>query len=79
MTYLLTDGGGGGGERKNGPLPKNGHTYPAMMKHGTVIPYLKMTQKIYESRNTSPWILLTSAFFVGNQQYQKIQIQISFL
>ena len=28
------------------------HTYPTMMKLGTVIPYLKKIQKIYESRDT---------------------------
>ena len=32
--------------------PKICHTYPAMMKLGTVIPYLKKIQKIYESRDT---------------------------
>ena len=34
------------------PLPKICHTYPTMMKLGTVIPYLKKIQKIYESRDT---------------------------
>ena len=38
---------------KKAPLPKICHTYPAMMKLGTVIPYLKKIQKIYESRDTS--------------------------
>ena len=37
---------------KGAPLPKIGHTYPAMMKLGTVIPYPKKIQKIYESRDT---------------------------
>ena len=41
---------GGGG--KKAPLPKICHTYPAMMKLGTVIPYPKKIQKIYESRDT---------------------------
>ena len=36
------------------PLPKICHTYPAMMKLGTVIPYLKKIEKIYESRDTPP-------------------------
>ena len=40
------------GEAKRFPLPKICHTYPAMMKLGTVIPYLKKIQKIYESRDT---------------------------
>ena len=34
------------------PLFKICHTYPAMMKPDTVIPYLKKIQKIYESRDT---------------------------
>ena len=34
------------------PLPKICHAYPTMMKLGTVIPYLKQIQKIYESRDT---------------------------
>ena len=32
--------------------PKICHTYPTMMKLGTVIPYPKKIQKIYESRDT---------------------------
>ena len=42
----------GWGSQK-GPLPKFCHTYPTMMKLGTVIPYLKKMQKIYKSRDTS--------------------------
>ena len=58
----------GWGERggKKAPLPKNCHTYPTMMKLGTVIPNLKKIQKIY-----------ASAFFKQNQQillYQERQI-----
>ena len=44
-------GVGWGGERGGGkkdPLTKICHRYPTMMNLGTVIPYLKMTQKIYE-------------------------------
>ena len=44
--------GWGGGGGKKAPLPKICHTYPTMMKLGTVIPYLKKIQKIYESRDT---------------------------
>ena len=33
-------------------LPKICYTYPAIMELGTVIPYLKKIQKIYESRDT---------------------------
>ena len=36
------------------PLPEICHTYPTMMKLGTVIPYLKKIQKMYESRDTLP-------------------------
>ena len=39
---------------KKGPLPKICHTYPSMMKLGTVIPYPKKIKKIYESRDISP-------------------------
>ena len=45
-------GYGGGG--KKAPLPKICHTYPIMMKLGTVIPYLKKIKKIHESRDTPP-------------------------
>ena len=39
---LLTDEGGGA---KRQPIPKICHTYPTMMKLGTVIPYLKKIQE----------------------------------
>ena len=42
----------GWGEGKKAPLPKTCHTYLAMIKLGTVIPYLKKIQKIYESLDT---------------------------
>ena len=50
MGFLWAAHGWGGGQ-KGPPLPKIGHTYPAMMKLGTVIPYPKKIQKIYESRD----------------------------
>ena len=37
---------------KKATLPKICHTYPTIMKLGTVIPYLKKIQIIYESRGT---------------------------
>ena len=37
---------------QKGPLPKTCHTYPAMTKLDTVIPYPKEIQKLYESRDT---------------------------
>ena len=46
---LLMDGA----KKKPPPLPKIFHTYPTMMKLGTVIPYPKKIRKIYESRDTS--------------------------
>ena len=42
----------GGGAGKKSPLPKICRTYPTMMKLGTVIPYLKKLQKLYESHDT---------------------------
>ena len=49
--FVVADGWGG--SKDPPPLPKIYHTYPATMKLGKVIPYLKMIQKIYESRDTS--------------------------
>ena len=40
------------GGSKKAPLPKICHTYPTMVKIGTVISYLQKIQKIYESRDT---------------------------
>ena len=71
--------GGGGGPKR--VIPKICHTYPTMKKLGTVIPYLKKIQKIYESRDTPPDSCWHQHFFTGNQQillYQEIQIQIAF-
>ena len=51
--FGATHGWGGGGGRKI-PLPKICHTYPTMIKLGAVIPYLKVIQKIYHSRDTPP-------------------------
>ena len=42
------------GGQKAPPLPEICHTYPTMMKLGTVTPYLKKIQKIYEPRDTPP-------------------------
>ena len=70
-----------GESKKALPLPKICHTYPTMMKLGTVIPYLKKIQKIYESRDTPLEFYWHQHFFTGNQQillYQEIQIKIAF-
>ena len=67
--------GMGGG--KKAPLPKICHTCPTSMKLGTVIPYLKKIQKIYQSRGTRPDFCWHQHFLTGNQQillYQEIQI-----
>ena len=59
------------------PLPKICRRYPAMMKLGTIIPYLNKIKKIYESRDTSPEFCKHQHFFTGNQQillYQEIKI-----
>ena len=36
---------------KKAPLPKTCHTYPTMMKLGTLVPCLKKIQKIYKPRD----------------------------
>ena len=59
---LLTDGG-----CKKVPFPKICHTYPTMMKLGTVRPYLKKTEKIYESRDTTSEFCWHQHFFTWNQ------------
>ena len=38
---------------KRRPVQKICHTYPAIKKLGTIIPYPKKIQKIYESRDTT--------------------------
>ena len=62
-------------------LPKICHTYPTMIKLGTVIRYTKKIQNIYEPRDTSLQFYWHQHFFNGNQQillYQEIQIYIAF-
>ena len=39
---------------KKAPLPKICHTYPTIMKLGTVIPYVKKIQKKYMNHVTHP-------------------------
>ena len=70
------------GREKRSPVPKICYTYSTMMKLGTVVPYLKKTQKSCESRDTPFEFCQHQQFFIGNQQillYQKIQISIAFL
>ena len=62
-------------------LPKIYHTYATMMKLGTVIPYLKKIQKIYQVHDTPPQFHRQQHFFTRNKQillYQELQIQIAF-
>ena len=59
------------------PLPKICHTYPTMMKLGTVIPYLKKIQKLYKSSDTLLDFCWHQHFVIDKQQillYQEIQI-----
>ena len=65
---------------KNSPLPKICHTYPTVIKLGTIIPYLKRFQKIYKSRDAPLEICLYQHFLTRNQQlllYQEIEISIA--
>ena len=63
---------------KKSPLPKICSTYPKMMKLGTVIPYLKKIQKIYESRDTPPEFCwhqyfspeISKCFYIKNYRYR---------
>ena len=57
------------------------HTYPTMMKLGTVVPYLRKIQKMYKSRDTFLEFCWHQHFFTGNQQillHQEIDIWIGF-
>ena len=70
-----------------GVLPKICPTYPTMMKFGTVISYLRKTQKIYESRDK----LLSSAvicifspeiskfFYIQKFRYNRLYFDAKFL
>ena len=49
----MQDGLFRGCSRMGGGLSHIRHTYPTMMNLGTGIPYVKMIQKIYKSRDTS--------------------------
>ena len=63
------------------PLPKICHTHSTVMKLGTVIPYLKKIEKIYESRDAPLDFCLHQHFFTENQQillYQEIGVLIGF-
>ena len=49
-------------------LPKICFTYPAMMKLGTFIPYLRKIQKMYKSHDTSLEFCWHQHFFTENRQ-----------
>ena len=53
-------GGGGEGETPT-PFPKICHTYPTIMKLGTVIPYPKKIKKIHESADIGMTMKLHSS------------------
>ena len=57
-----------GGGAKWPPFPKICHTYPTMMKLGTVISYPKKIQQIYESRDTPLEFCWHQHFFTRNHQ-----------
>ena len=78
MGFFGAAHGWGGG--KKAPLSKICHKYPTMIKFGTIIPYLKKFQKIYESRDTTLEVWWHQEFFTGNQQillYQEIHVEIA--
>ena len=56
------EGGGGGGVAKRLVLPESCHTYSAKRKLCTITPYLKKTQKIYESCDISAFSSEISKF-----------------
>ena len=66
MAFLGAAHGWGGGGLA--PLPKIRHTYPTMMKLGTVTAYLRKIQKMYKSRDTFLDSCRHPHFFTGNQQ-----------
>ena len=77
MAFFGAVHGWGWGGGKKTPFPKICHTHPAMMKRGTVIPYLKMIQNIYESRDKFHESCWHQQLFTGNQKillYQEIHV-----
>ena len=50
------------------PLPKIPHTYPTMMKLGTIISYLRKIHKMYKPRDISLEFCWHQHFFSRNQQ-----------
>ena len=54
---------------KKTPLPKICHTYPTIKKLGKVIPYIKKTQKIHESRDTPPVSADISSFSLESTNF----------
>ena len=71
-------------EGQKGPVAKICHIYPAMMKLGTVIPYLKKIQKIYESRDIpvagiSIFTLEISKFCYSKKYRYRLHFNTSFL
>ena len=75
LVGLLTNGGG-----QKAPSPrlcKIRHTYPTLMKLGTVVSFPKKIQKIHKSSDTPLEFCWHQHFLTGNQQfllYQEIQL-----
>ena len=69
-----------GGDPKRPPILKICHTYPTMMKLGTVILYLKVIQKLCQSRDTALSSADISIFYWKSAilLYQEIQIKTAF-
>ena len=60
---------GWGGAKSSAPLlPKIFHTYPTRIKLGGILPYLRKTQKIYESPDALLEFCWHQHFFLGSQK-----------
>ena len=73
----MGEGGGGGGGVGGGAAGGGGGGGGGGGWNLEIIPYLKMIQKLYESRDTSLEFYWHQHFFTGNRQtllYQEIQI-----
>ena len=81
VNCCLKNGLGVEGGSKKAALLKICHTYPIMMKLGTVTPFLKKIQKKYESCDTPHEFCWHQHCFKGSRQillYQEIQIESAF-
>ena len=65
-----THGWGGEPFGKKAPLIKICHTYPTMMKFGTLTSYLRKIQRLYKSRDTPLEFCWHQKFFVYVKKYR---------